>query len=38
VLSLALFETVAEKYLKGLTTPKETVQIDEFEIVFGGAK
>jgi oxaloacetate decarboxylase alpha subunit len=38
VLSLALFETVAEKYLKGLTALKATQSIDEFEVVFGGAR
>lgn len=35
VLSLALFESVAEKYLKGLTIPKETISIDEFDVVIG---
>jgi oxaloacetate decarboxylase (Na+ extruding) subunit alpha len=38
VLSLALFEAVAVKYLESLSVPKQKVEIDEFEVFLGGAK
>lgn len=38
VLSIALFESVAVKFLENKYQPKPTVEVDEFNLLIGGAK